>query len=109
MGDCNQSRQNMFDIRRGSTCVDICTQLLQAYYNVIGGHQRTEVRYNERWISYNKGNAAELRDNYMLMFAQCAAARQAGLPDLNPAKIVRRGPAARAGFPFPRLGGEFTY
>lgn len=109
MGDCNPPRQTSFDIRRGSTCVDICTQLLQAYFNVIGGNQRTTVRFNERWVEYNKGNAEQLRDTYMMMFAQCANARQAGLPDLNPAKIVRRGPAARGGFPFPRLGGEFTY
>lgn len=87
----------------------MCRQLLQAYYNCIGGNQRIVVRYNERWVEYNKANAEQLRDNYTLLYTQCPAAKQAGLPNINPANIVRRGPAARAGFSFPRLGGEFTY
>lgn len=95
--------QSRFDTRNAATCVGMCEQLLQAYYNVISGNQRQLVRFNERWTEYGKANATELRDNYMLLYTQCPAAKQAGLPNLNPANMVRRGAPARAGFPFPRM------
>lgn len=81
----------------------MCQQLLQAYYTTISGNKPTTVRFNERWVEYSKANANDLRDNYMSLYAQCPAAKQAGLPNLNPANMVRRGAPARAGFPFPRM------
>lgn len=94
-----------YDVRNTANCVVMCQTLLAAYYQVISGNQTTVVRYNERWVEYNKANADSLRDNYMLLYNQCPSAKAAGLPDINPANKVRRGAPARAGFPFPRMEG----
>jgi hypothetical protein len=70
--------------------------ILEAYETVIAGTQRTQVRFQERWTEFQKGNAMELRNYYVTVYGQCPAAARAGLPDLNPAMQVRRGAPARS-------------
>ena len=70
---------------------------------LLAGQQRIEVRFNERWVTYNKGDATKLVETYTTLYSQCPDAKMQGLPDLNPAKRVKRGPPARGFQTFPHL------
>ena len=95
--------QTVIDVRSPTSCIDTLNQVLNAYYSVISGSQRVTVRFNERWAEYQKGNAEELRQLYMQLYAQCPNAAASGLPNLNPNLRARRGPPARGLTFFGRL------
>jgi hypothetical protein len=103
MTTCPPTAQTQFDVRNPASCVQLCSLLLQAYYNVIAGQGRVTVRFQERWTEYQKGNVKELREQYMVLYTQCPAAKAAGLPNINPMNAVRRGAPARGLQIFPRL------
>lgn len=92
-----------FDMRNANDCLSFCRSLLQAYANTVSGNQRVEVRFGERWTVWNKANVAGLLNLYMSSYAQCPAAIQNGLPNLNPANRVRRGPPAGTVNFFPHM------
>lgn len=91
-----------FDVRT-SSCVDALADLFNAYMAIVAGANHIEVRYNERWVTYGKGNADALVTLYRTLYAQCPSAKAAGLPDLNPALKARRGPPVRGLSVWPRL------
>lgn len=95
--------QTQFDMRNANDCVTMLRMLWQAYTACITGNQRILVRFNERWSEYQKANANEIREHYMLVYAQCPYAKDAGLPDLNPGAAVRRGAPSHSRRFFPRM------
>jgi len=92
-----------FDIRNAASCIEMCRELLDAYGKVITGNRTIEVRFNERWTTYDKSDAKAVLDMYLTIYNQCPAARASGLPDMNPNKAVRRGAPARGFWSFPRM------
>ena len=90
------------DLRNATSCIERLRMLLNAYEAVMTGSQTTIVRFQERWVEYQKGNVAELRNYYQTLYVQCPGAQAAGLPSLS-VSPVRRGPPARGGFNFGRL------
>jgi len=94
MATCPPKGQTQFDIRKAVDCVAVLRELHDAYVQLITGNKPIELRFNERWTTYNKGNQEALLTLYMTYWNQCPRAAQAGLPDLNPNKAVRRGSPA---------------
>jgi hypothetical protein len=81
-----------------SDCVAACNALFQAYVAAVAGKTRVVVRFNERWTEYSKPDVPALLTLYQTLYAQCPAAKAAGLPDLNPNLKVQRGRPARGHF-----------
>lgn len=80
----------------GLSCLDQCKALLDAYTNALIGKQRIRIQYDNYYVEYrqsNPGDLDQLRNLYMQMRMNCPDA-MACLPDINPARRVRRGPAA---------------
>jgi len=84
-------------------CVANLRAILNAYEAAIAGNTAIEVRFNERWTTYNKVNATALLEYYRIRFNACPQARAAGLPALNPSARAVRGAPARGFWNFPRL------
>lgn len=97
MTNCPVSPQasGQYDLRSATSCAERLRMILAAYETVISGTQRTVIRHNERWVEYNKGNAAELLNYYKAVYAQCPDAARLGLPDMSAGARARRGSPAR--------------
>lgn len=93
----------VFDVRNAASCTEMLTQLFQAYMQAVTGQRRIIVRFHDRWSEYQKVNVSELLTVYQTLYTQCPAASTSGLPNLNPANKVRRGPPSRGFFAFPRM------
>lgn len=100
---CPPSQQTSFDMRNVADCRQMLGELYQAYVNLLSGHSRIVVRFNERWSEYQKSNTTELLTLYTTMYSQCPAAATSGLPNLNPGNRSKRGSPARSFLGFPRL------
>jgi hypothetical protein len=84
-------------------CVANLRALLSAYENAIAGNTTLEVRFNERWTTYNKVNASALLELYRIRYRQCPHARNEGLPSINPGERAQRRAPTRGYWNFPRL------
>lgn len=91
------------DMRNRASCVEALSELARAYYSILSGQSKVMVRFQERWVEYQKANAQQLLDAYNTLYRQCPGAQAAGLPDLNPGLVARRGPPMRGFNVFGRL------
>ena len=47
-------------------------QLRAALYQLMSGQQRAQVRYGDQWLTWQRGNAAELRDEVRRLEFMCS-------------------------------------
>jgi hypothetical protein len=75
-------------------CLEQARQLYQAYFAVLTGKQRVQVRHGEYWVEYRPsapGDIKKLEDLYETIRAGCPQA-QCELPSLQRACVGRGGP-----------------
>lgn len=92
-----------YDLSAAPDCVAQLRMLYEAYVATVSGQTRVIVRFNDRWSEYARPDADKLLTLYQTLYAQCPAAKGAGLPDLNPNLKVQRGAPARGFFRWPTL------
>lgn len=86
---------------RGFSTMDCLSQLsalYDAYTTLLTGRQRVRIQYGNYWVEFRSQmpqDVDKLLTLYNTLYGQCPNAATSGLPDLDPGRRVRRGPAIR--------------